>query len=758
MLNSVKLGLFTLVLGLLSCQSESDLPVDYRLEHEISIVPKVGKIRVDSGFFKINEETVILVWNDSTSGADYLKKIIDKASTFQIPIIKIKGEEFKAYENFIMVSNANKTVGLETYDLKIDSHSIRISAMDNVGVMHGVQTLRQLFVREFHSGIKRNTWGLPSLKITDWATFKHRGLLLDCARHFFDVEVVKKYIDLLALYKMNVLHWHLTEDQGWRVEIDAFPNLTEIGAWRSEENGEVYGGFYNKQEIQEIVAYAAEREIMVIPEIELPGHAQAAIASYPYLSCTGEQVKVANDWGVFKEIYCAGNDSVFNFIETVLDEVLNLFPSKYIHIGGDEAPKYRWEHCEKCQKRMKKNGLKDEHELQTYFISRVEKYLNSKGRQLIGWDEILEGGLSENATIQSWRGMEGGVIAAKAHHKAIMSPTSHAYFDYDLQAIDLEKVYSFNPIPEVLTDEEAKYIVGGECNMWTEHVLNDSVLDSKVFPRLLAMSEVLWSGSNDKSFDEFYNRIQAQYPILKALGVKFGAESVPVNINVIIENKQVTIEAESAQGNLLIKYLWECDTCVHYSTYENPITLIKPGLLKMQAFKGSETYGLPIVQKFEKHKAIGEVVMYTSIYNQWYTAKGDYALVDGKIGSIDFKDGCWQGFWGTDIVVDIDLGKTEIVSCIESHFYQYNNSWIFMPISVAYEGSIDGVNFFEIGSVPTKTNPKARGKHVEDYTWQVDDLEMRYVRLTAKNIGKVPSWHEAAGSDAWLFIDEIVIK
>ncbi|MFK8038356.1 MAG: family 20 glycosylhydrolase [Crocinitomicaceae bacterium] len=741
-----------------ACQQEIEVTPQYRLPNEITIIPMVQDIEIDSGCFKISEETVILVWNDSTGGAQYLKSLIEASSNFSIPIIKIKENEFKDYSNYIILNNQSKTIGTEYYDLNIDSNRMAITAMTNVGVMHGIQTLRQLFVNAFHRKGKRDAWYLPSLRISDMPKFKHRGLLLDCSRHWFKKEVVKKYIDLLSLYKMNILHWHLTEDQGWRIEIDSYPKLTEIGAWRTELDGSRYGGFYSKTDIKEIVAYAAEREITIVPEIELPGHSQAAIAAYPPLSCTGREVEVANDWGVFKEIYCAGNDSVFHFIENVLDEVLELFPGKYIHIGGDEAPKFRWESCNKCQKRIKDNNLEDEHELQSYFIGRVEKYLNNKGRKLIGWDEILEGGLSDNATVQSWRGMEGGVLAAKSEHEAIMSPTSHAYFDYDLKSIDLEKVYHFDPIPKDLTIQETQYIIGGECNMWSEHVPNDSVLDTKVFPRLLAMSEVLWAYPEKRVYNKFYHRVQGQYPILEALGVQYGAETVPIIIDALVNDKKVSIEARPGHESLMIKYKWNCDTCQVYLLYQNPVKIIQSGTLQFLAFKNDSLYGVPVKQKVKHHKALGEVVVYKSLFNKWYESKRELALVDGRLGSIDFKDGCWQGFWGDDIVVTIDLGKNEKVSELETHFFQYNNSWIFIPTEIIFEGSRDGENFYELVKMKAKTNPKSRGKSIEGFSCKIEGVDLQYVRLRAKNIGKVPDWHEAAGSDAWLFIDEIVIK
>ncbi len=755
--------LFLLVINLtISCNDVNEDIINneiiYKTKKEVSIVPKVKSLLLSEGYFEVNSETVILVWNDSTQPANYLKSLIDSSLHTEIPIIRIKDEEFENYTNYILVSNNSKMIGIGTYGLNIDSSCITISAMSNIGARYAVQTLRQLFVDEFHLGKKRNNWYLPCVKIDDYPKFQHRGLLLDCSRHFFKKEVIKKYIDVLALYKMNVLHWHLTEDQGWRIEIDAFPKLTEIGAWRTELDSSNYGGFYTKVEIKEIVTYANERGITIIPEIELPGHSQAAIAAYPNLSCTGQQVQVANDWGVFKEIYCAGNDSVFQFIETVLDEVLELFPSQYIHIGGDEAPKFRWKHCPKCQRRMKNNGLNDEHELQSYFIRRVEKYLNNKGRKLIGWDEILEGGLSENATVQSWRGMEGGILAAKSGHNAVMSPTSHAYFDYDLKSIDMEKVYEFDPIPSELSEIEAAFIIGGECNMWTEHVSNDSILDSKVFPRLLAMSEVLWSYPKHKDYDDFYNRVQFHYPILESLGVNYGDETVPVTTNTVFKDERISIIATPGHESWALKYRWNCDTCKGFLMYQKPIDIIRSGVIEFQAFKENKAYGKPVKKEIKMHKGLNKVVDYKTLYNNWYKSNEILALVDGQLGSIDFRDNNWQGFWGNDIIVEIRLDSQQVISYLETHFYQYINSWIFIPKEVIFEGSIDGKNYVLLGKVKPKTSQEKRGKNIEKVSLNVNSLNLKYIKLSAKNIGKVPDWHEAAGSDSWLFIDEIVVR
>ena len=634
----------------------------------------------------------------------------------------------------------------EEYILDISEDTIAISATTSEGIIRGIQTLRQLLP------LQKKSAYIPALSIHDYPRFSWRGMLLDCSRHFMEKDFVKRYIDLLALHKMNVLHWHLTEDQGWRIEIEQYPKLTEIGAWRTQKDGSIYGGFYTKEDIREIVAYAKERHITVVPEIELPGHSLAALASYPQLSCTGGPFEVENDWGVFKDIYCAGNDSVFMFLENVLDEVLELFPSKYIHIGGDEAPKYRWDNCNKCKARMRNEGLDDSHQLQSYFITRIERYLNSKGRQIIGWDEILEGGLAPSATVQSWRGMDGGIAAAKSGHYAIMSPTSHAYFDYDLDAIDLQKVYSFEPIPSVLSEEEAQFILGGECNMWSERAPQDLV-DSKVFPRLLAMSEVLWTTA-PKDYPTFYKKVQKHYDILDAFGVDYGYESVPITSHCEYKNGQFEYRLFSATPDITLEYRLDNSD---WKSYSESFFVSHSVLVEARGFKNGKPYG-EYKQSVNKHIANGKKVSYAVPFSPNYPAKEELTLTDGLVGSnTKFRDGHWQGFYGESLDVLIDLEEEQTINTIDVGCFQYNLSWILMPKSIRIYSSDDGINFEELVSFQNTISPQKEGQFRHQYSL-LCSARTRYIRLVAENFGILPDWHPAAGSQAWLFVDEIMIR
>lgn len=433
--------------------------------------------------------------------------------------------------------DAPDELGEEGYELVVAAGGITLRAAAARGLFLGSQTLRQL-VPPNTAADETLSVEIPAMRIVDQPRYRWRGMLLDCGRHFMPKELIKRYIDLLAYHKLNVLHWHLTEDQGWRIEITKYPKLTEIGAWRAatreseqpRDSQGRYGGFYTQDDIREVVAHAASRYITIVPEIEMPGHSRAALAAYPELSCTGGPFKVRTEWGVEEDIYCAGSDKTFEFIENVLSEVIELFPGEYIHIGGDEAPKARWEKCPLCQKRIKSEDLKNEHELQSYFVRRIEKFLSSKNRRLIGWDEILEGGLAPNATVQSWRGLDGAIAAATSGHDVISSPTSHCYLDYAqgpgvdeprfMGFVPLERCYAFEPTPEKLSPDEARHILGLEGNIWTEHAPPE-LIDRQVFPRLLALAEVGWTPRERRDWGDFQRRLGVHRARLDALGVRY---------------------------------------------------------------------------------------------------------------------------------------------------------------------------------------------------------------------------------------------
>jgi hexosaminidase len=486
---------------------------------EIIILPQPVEIHAQDGRFIISgENTKIFTdqWEENYYQAmDLLKTIWPQ---------EIQAGESEKKSDILIQYDAN--LSAEAYELTISPKQIKILCADSSGAYYAVQSLSQILLQ---GDIIKEKTHIPCVKIKDSPRFAYRGMHLDVCRHFFTVDEVKNYLDIMGAHKFNRFHWHLTEDQGWRIEIKKYPRLTEIGAYRPEtvigkNTGEYdstpHGGFYTQDDIREIVAYAHQNCIEVIPEIEMPGHSLAALAAYPELGCTGGPYEVAKTWGVFDDVYCAGNDKTMAFMKGALDEVIELFPGEYIHIGGDECPKTRWETCPRCQWRMKTHKLADEHELQSWFIQEIEHYLNNKGKRIIGWDEILEGGLAENATVMSWRGEAGGIEAAESGHDVIMSPNNECYFDhYQAEPIDnepfaiggmttVEDVYHYEPIPEELDAEFAHHILGVQANLWSEYIPTESHLQYMMLPRATALAEVLWTSKDNKDYDRFLTSIE----------------------------------------------------------------------------------------------------------------------------------------------------------------------------------------------------------------------------------------------------------
>jgi hexosaminidase len=731
--------LISILISLWSCDQKNVNP-------EPPIIPAVNQVRMLEGEFRLDSATVLIYAEDCKKEALFLKEMIAERTGLNLEMSSY--EMGVPPENSCLVNLIEGDDNSEQYTLMISPESIWLTSDGYPGLTHGFNTLAQIMDNSERPEV------LPCLQIEDHPKFIHRGLLLDCSRHFMSKEYILQTLDLLAYYKMNVLHWHLTEDQGWRIEIDSYPKLTEIGAWRDDGAEKMYGGFYTKEDIREIVAYAAERHIMVIPEIEMPGHSSAAIASYPFLSCEQEQIEVQTEWGVFQDIYCAGNDSVFVFLESVLDEVCELFPAPYIHIGGDEAPKTRWENCSKCQNRIKEEGLLDEHELQSWFIERIEKYLRSKGKRLIGWDEIIEGGIPGNAIVQSWRGMKGGVEAIKEGHQTIMSPTSHAYLDYGLDAIDLEKVYTFDPIPEGTTEAESRLIMGGEVNMWSERVTEETI-DQKIFPRLIAMAEILWTYPVERDYTAFVKRLRKHYSYLESKGVDFGPESVPARIQTRLDNGELQVVAEPGTFDLDIEYSLAGR---EWRDYTNPVLIKEDSEFLLRASLEGEAYGDTMNAQIVVHKGLHKEFNLDFTYSPQYTGGGSDALLNGRLGELNFRDGNWQAVQGESMSVTVDLGKETPIESLAANFYQYGNAWIFLPKEVKFSVSDDG----EIWRTLSIINPEYSAKKKEEFIerFQVHSLmdTCRFVKMEAQNFGPNPDWHDAPGMDTWLFCDEFIIR
>ncbi|MFT5824434.1 MAG: hexosaminidase [Crocinitomix sp.] len=760
------LALFLFVHLFFSCQ-ENDIQ-----KGVVQIIPMPLSQTINDGYFVLSSSTGIDYPEDLKVSAEFLKSFIEQSQT----ILLNKGNDIKFTVDTTIESD-------EGYVLEVGTKTIRIKAKTNQGAFYAVQTLRQLLPVDFENGsFKAEKVAIPSVSITDKPQFKYRGMHLDVSRHLFSVDFIKTYIDALALLKMNTFHWHLTDDQGWRIEIKKYPKLQEVAAYRNETlighysdqphqlDGKRYGGFYTQEEVKNIVAYATDRFVTVIPEIEMPGHSQAAIAAYPELGCTGEQVEVATKWGVFENIYCT-KDETFDFLEDVLDEVLELFPSEYIHIGGDEAPKTQWKTCNHCQQRIKDEGLKDEHELQSYFISRIETYLNSKGRQIIGWDEILEGGLAPNATVMSWRGFDGAIEAAKQGHNVILTPGSHCYFDhYQSENEDeplaiggflpLEKVYSLNPVPEELTEEEAKFVLGAQGNVWTEYMPNSKKVEYMVFPRILALSEVVWSNPEQKNYKEFVKRVENFHERLDALDINYANHLYGIEGELVSQDNKVAYQMETSSEGKTIRYTLDgAEPDLSSEIYKNPIPIIESVILKARVFDSEEKLGTTLSQDINLHKAVGKQITINKEPHKAYLGSGAAGLVNGISGSDSrYGDKEWLGFWGEDIEIMIDLGEEREIHSIKTRFYNGNGQWIYAPREISFEFTLsDGSKVIDKRDLQYNTSQIIELNYNFETSKNIN-IKVKKVTLKIPNYGVISEGEQGAGNKAWTFIDEIIVN
>jgi hexosaminidase len=604
------------------------------LTSSISIIPKPEKMETGKGTFTLNPDTRLFLQANSVQAKSVLEYFADRLKKHSGYSLNTAASQGK---NCIILTGANapESLGKEGYVLEIKPDCIFIRALEPAGLFYGVQTLMQLLPANPGVVSDKTSMVLPVVKIYDKPRFSWRGMHLDVCRHFFPKDFIKRYIDLIAVHKMNVFHWHLTEDQGWRIEIKKYPKLTEIGAWRvdredkpwderePQKEGEkaTYGGFYSQEDVKEIVQYAQSRFITVVPEIEMPAHAVAALTAYPEYSCTGGPFTVlpGGYWPI-TNIYCAGNDATFEFLDDILTEVAGLFPSPYIHIGGDEANKAEWQKCPKCQARIKTENLKDERELQSYFIKRVEKLLIAKNKKLIGWDEILEGGLAPEATVMSWRGIQGGIDAASQGHDVVMSPTDYCYFDYyqglsgEPSAIGgylpLEKVYSYEPIPGELPPAMQKHILGAQGNVWTEYIPNEKHVEYMALPRMCAMAEVVWTPPEQRNLDDFLNRLSVHYLYLDEMDVNYRLPPIGGfdTQNLFIDNAAVTLTKPRDDADIF--YTTDgSEPSRSSSLYTQPIPVTENITLIAQAFVGDKKIGLMKKGVFEMATPINAVVI-----------------------------------------------------------------------------------------------------------------------------------------------------
>jgi hexosaminidase len=754
---------------------------------KIVLLPKPVLMEERGGVFKLDASTVIHVAdNEELNGtAKLFAEMIERPSGYELAI----DNDINSSRGIILDLEGDVEKGDGSYRLEINRRSVHISASSPAGIFYGIQTVRQLFPAEFEASGANDieSWEVPCIYIEDYPGFSWRGMHLDVSRHFFPVEFIKRYIDLIAMHKMNIFHWHLVDDQGWRIEIKKYPKLTGIGAWRADREDEpwnarepqkpgeiaTYGGYYSQDDIRDIVNYAKERYVTIVPEIEMPAHVTSALAAYPEYSCTGGPFTVPPGglWPL-KDIYCAGKDETFDFLEDILTEVMDLFPSEYIHIGGDEADKTEWERCPDCQARIKEEGLKDEAELQSYFIKRIEKFLSANGRKLIGWDEILEGGLAPGAAVMSWRGMSGGIEAAHSGHYVVMSPGTHCYFDHyqadpttEPKAIGgytpLKKVYSFNPVPDALSEDEEKYIMGAQANLWTEYIPDGDHAEYMVLPRMTALAEVLWLPEEKLDWINFSHRIHAFFKRFDIMGLSYSRGSYSVDMKAVYDQTQgaVKLSMETEFPDARIHYTLDgSEPGFNSEIYNEPLTLKSTTTIQAAVFSEDSTAGKISEETVYIHKATGRDVNYRVPYSDKYKAFDELTLVNGIKGSLNFADGQWQGFEGNDLDIIIDLGEITDVSSVSIGFLSSVGSWVFLPEYVMFLVSEDGTTFTDLARVENDLEPREQDREIKEFSFSGEPKKARYVHILGKSITECPEWHTGAGDKAWIFADEAIIK
>ena len=769
--------------GLLALACTSCARQDIEASYQVVPLPQEVSLNAEAPF-RLNRNTLIAYpeGNDLLKrNAEFLAEYIGQATGFVLPTQGLAEGKEPAKHSIVLGLSAD-IANKEGYVLDVQADNVFLNGQTPNGVFYGIQTLRKPSRHNHcdrHPAARRRHQRRPR--------FPYRGLHLDVCRHFSSLEYIYKYIDMLAMHKMNVFHWHLTDDQGWRIEIKRYPKLTEVGAMRNrtvigKNSGKYdntpYGGFYTQEEAREIVEYARERYIDVIPEVDLPGHMLAALAAYPELGCTGGPYEVCPEWGIFEDVLCIGNDKTFEFLEGVMEEIIDIFPSRYIHIGGDECPRTRWQSCPKCQARIKAEGLKAdknhtaEDRLQSYCMTRIEKFLNAHGRQIIGWDEILDGDVAPNATVMSWRGMEGGIKAAQLGHDVIMVPTSYAYLDYyqtdDLTDepfgiggyVPVEKVYSLEPVPAALTAEQAKHILGAQANLWTEYILTPEHAEYMILPRIAALCEVQWTQPEKKDFQDFAKRLVSLMKLYQRDGLNYAKH---------IFNLKAAFTPDAANKTINVT-LGTVDDAPIYYTLDGTEPTTASTLYDGQPVTISQTAGFCAVAI--RPEGNSKVVKRDIDFNKAtlcpitltgqqpaanYAYDGAITLVDGMKGSNSYTNGAWLGFIGGDVTAVIDLGAPTEIQHVAINANISMDNWIMGCKGLEVAVSDDNETFRPVSSMVFPDETDLHKNDIETYEASFNPVEARYVKVTARPFAALPKGHDGAGKAPYLFIDEISI-
>ena len=754
----------------------------------LSVVPYPNEVTVKAGEFCVAGAPV----RYEAANDDYSKALFN---SFAEQLTLVTGVESAVYEGkagngFSFVLDAK--VPHEAYTITVTKKGVTVKACGLSGFNYAVQTLKQMLPVEVYGKVAAadKNWNLPCVKINDAPRFKYRGLHMDVSRHFFDKAEVMRYLDVMAVHKLNTLHWHLTDDQGWRLEIKKYPLLTEVGSIRKEtivghlfENnvydGKPYGEgcWYSQEDVKEIIEYAASKGITVIPEIDLPGHMLAALAAYPQYGCTGGPYDVWGRWGIADDVLCVGREETMLFLEDILTEVCELFPAEYIHIGGDECPKVRWETCPHCQAKIKELGLEDddkfqaEHYLQGYVTSRMEKFLAEKGKKLIGWDEILEGELAPNATVMSWRGVSGGLQAARMGHDAIMTPNTYFYLDY-YQSLDqeneplaiggylpVEKCYSYEPRVASMTDEEKAHIIGVQANLWTEYIPTADQLYYMLLPRLAALAEVQWCQPETKSWERFYESADEFCGIYDILGYTYGNHIFDTRGELKVNREKGCVEVVlDAQGETPIRYTLDgSEPCEDSPLYTEPIEVRENCTIKARSQRG-EMSGRTYTKAFTAHKAMGRPIETLTATHPNYTFSCPDLLTDGIVSEGPYNSGEVAGWYNQPFEAVVDMGGatySEVTLCT----IVFKHDWIMNAKDFTVYTSEDGNEFTEVAHMDiTSPDNINDGNGCINHTLTFDETSAKYLKVTAGCITELPSWHPGAGNPGFLFVGEVIVK
>lgn len=738
------------------------------------IVPEPHSVEYGNGAFKLDGNATV-TYSDAVleNEAGWASKYIKDETALELAAV--------AGENGDIRMSIDSGLSAEQYVLDINSKGVNIVGGSPAGVFYGVQTLRKCIAS---AGDK-----LPAVHIEDWPAFGYRGAHFDVCRHFFTVDEVKTYLDMMALHNMNELHWHITEDQGWRIEIKKYPRLVEIGSRRDETligrpvnaktdlyDGTPYGGYYTQDEVRGILKYAESLHIDVIPEIDLPGHMQAALAAYPELGCTGGPYKVWTKWGVSEDVLCAGNPKIYDFLDDVLDEIMDLFPSKYVHVGGDECPKVRWHNCPKCNAFMAELGLKDdehhskEDKLQSYVMKHVSDHITARGRTVIGWDETLEGGAAPGSIIMSWRGEAGGIEAAKAGHDVIMTPSNYLYFDH-YQTTDTEneplaiggfssvrKVYETSPVPSALNAEEAKHIIGIQANLWTEYIPDFKQVQYMVLPRWAALSENQWGDQAQKNYDDFLKRLPVMMGIYAKYGYNYAKHVYDIDGRVFydVESHAVKVDLNALDNDGIYYTVDGSAPDANSRKYNGILTISSTADFKASAMRDGKM-GNIFEEKVYFNKATAHDVVLETTPHRNYTYNGAEMLVDGlRGGNTRYNSGRWLGFIKNPIIAVIDLGSATEISKVTASMMAGTGDGIFDAANMTVSVSDDGKIFNEVAK---DEYPELEGEvyKLMEHVISFEPVKTRYVKVQINPYETAPAWSPYAGTSQFLFIDEIAI-